>query len=210
MNPIQFYEFGKHVFLKFTQQFNNTYWKTVIAIPPNSVAVSANAVTAPDGTLTADRIYNSLGISTACVLYENNLRVQSGKTYSLSIYAKAGASGFLQIFGRDTTFGTSNTYSYANFDLINGLVTQIGAGMTARIQLDNNGWYRCMLSGTPIQKGIGIFGVGIVQNSNSGRLTWTSPGDELYIWGAKVELGATATDYKNEFTQTVYTGASPL
>lgn len=210
MNPIQFYEFGKNVYLKFTQQFDNAYWVKVLSGFTNFIAVTPNAITAPNGTLTADKIYNNSATINRAILYENQLRIRSGTQYAMSIYAKAGTHGFLQIYGRDTVFGTSNLTAYANFDLVNGIVGTVGAGMTARMQLDNNGWYRCLLSGTTAQKGIGIFAVAVVDSLIAVKFGLAAANDEIYVWGAKVETGGTATDYKNEFTQAVYTGASPL
>ena len=209
MNPIQFYEFGKNVYLKFTQQFDNAYWLKVIpTVPLNSASITANSITAPDGTTTADKLFNNSGASRVCLFIDSQYRIQSGQTYTISIYAKAGVSGVFQLCGRDTPFGTQ---IFANFDLITGLVTLSGSSTTARMQLDNNGWYRCAITGTSIAKsGNGAMSIGVVATALTMRQHPSNPTDEVYLWGAKIEKGATATDYKNEFTQAVYTGASPL
>jgi len=208
-NPLQFYELGKQVFLRFTQEFSNVYWKKLIS-GVNSATVTDNAIAAPDGTITADRLYNSTALVRNCIIYEDQFRIMTSIPYTLSVYAKASGLGILQIFGRDTVFGGMNTFSYANFDLVNGIVTSVGVGMSARIALDNNGWYRCLLSGNPISRGTGILGFAVVNSPTAPRQGNCDPSEGVYIWGAKIEKGTIATDYKNEFTGVIYTGASPL
>lgn len=208
-NPVQFYHHGRGNYLIYSQEFNNPYWSKALAVT-NSATVISNAITAPDGSMTADKLYNNLAGSSVCGIIELRYRVVISKSYAFSIYAKAGSSGFLQITGRDTGFGASNTYSYATFDLTNGTVGAVGVGMTARIQLDNNGWYRCVLVGTTTSRATGIMGIYVVPARTSGRFQNSNYLDEVYIWGAKIEEGTVATNYKNEFTQVIYTGASPL
>lgn len=208
MNPIHFYEFGKQVFLKFTQQFDNSYWKQDTSQILNSSSVSANVITAADTTSTADKLYvTGTPIDSVCLIYDNEFRIISGTTYTISVYAKAGASGILQICGRQARFGSE---IYANFDLINGIVTKTGTGTLAKMQLDNNGWYRCVVTGVAIATGTGAISIGIVELPTSSRQNKAVAGNEIYIWGAKIQTGGTATDYKNEFTQVTYSGASPI
>jgi len=192
-------------FLRLTQEFDNPYWRTDAHPTDNSPAVNANIATSPDGSMTADRLYTTANFT--CSLYENSIYIKSGERYTMSIYIKAGVSGFFQIYGRTGRFGT---LIYANFDLVNGIVTLKGSGALATMQLDNNGWYRCAISGVATARGVGAMAIGVVANSTSGRQGVASLGDECYIWGAKIEKGGTATNYKNEFTQVTYTGASPI
>jgi len=204
LNPIFFG--ASERLLRFTQEFANPYWKTTASGVGNSPAIASNVINAPDGTLTADRFYTTANL--VCSIYENEIYIKSGQRYTMSFYAKAGASGFFQIYGRGGTF--TSLVIYANFDLINGIVTAKGAGTLAVMQLDNNGWYRCAISAVATARGIGGMAIGVVKNSTSPRQDTSTLGNECYIWGAKIERGGTATNYKNEFTQVTYTGASPI
>jgi len=205
-NPI-FFNSGQANYLRFTQEFENAYWKKNISPVTNGAQVTANSINAPDGALTADTFFNNSGGGNVTLIYDNNIRISSGQTYTFSIYAKAGTSGTFQLSARGATFGTE---VYANFDLVNGLVTKIGTLTLAKMQLDNNGWYRCVMTGSATARGIGSIVIGLVRLTTSTRQDFALSTNNCYIWGAKVQTGGTATDYKNEFTQVVYSGASPI
>ena len=204
-NPIFFG--AEPTLLRYTQEFDNAYWKTDVSGTgsTNSISVTPNLISAPNATLTADKLLcNSLNL---CLLYENEIRVIAGQLYTISIYAKAGSSGFFQICGRTARFGLE---VYANFDLINGTVTKKGTNTLAIIELDNNGWYRCAISGIATSRGVGAITFGLVANATSSRQDYAISSNEAYVWGVKIQEGGTATDYKNEFTQVFYSGASPV
>jgi hypothetical protein len=107
----------------------------------------------------------------------------------LSIYAKAGTSNFLQLW-----HGIS-VQTYANFNLSTGVVGTVGTDATAAITNAGNGWYRCSITFTPFSAG--TIRIALVTSATAAyNESWTAAGTEsIFIWGAQVELGSTASTY---------------
>lgn len=78
----------------YSEQFENAYWVK------SNTTVTANATTAPNGTLTADRIVSSAGSNS--YLYRL-LNWTIGDTYTLSFYVKADSPQTIRLYG----FGNS-------------------------------------------------------------------------------------------------------
>ena len=154
----------------------------------NSVAILSNNATAPDGTLTADRLYPTLS---GANLIEKVISGQTnGSTYSYSYYAKS--AGFQWICGYEVAGG-------ANFwvDVINGVVgtkaTSSAGAFTVSIAPAGNGWFK----------------ISVTSNSNStNTYLYTSPADAngnttstpsgtngILYWGFQFELGSFPTSY---------------
>jgi hypothetical protein len=122
----------------------------------------------------------------------------SGNTYTVSFYVKSGGGSpalqYLQV-----PFVTSNVAgsAYANFDIINGTVTQ-SSGVTASITAvaGASGWFRCMvtvLCGTTNALSSYIWPI---TNGTQG-FQGTAPGAASYytVWGYQNEQAPTATTY---------------
>lgn len=145
----------------------------------SGVTVTANDITAPDGTKTADKLVSSA----------NNWRrsksftAVSGTTYTYSIFAKL-----------DTTTTTTTTqveiYKGASgfsvdFDLSNKTI--VGSGLTdAFIEKYPNDWYR--IGGTYTADG--TTNIIYVYPSANYSIAGT-----MYFWGAQVEVGSHKTSY---------------
>ena len=146
-------------------------------------SITANAVIAPDGTLTADTItavsgaYPSVFVTTTVI---------SSSAHTLSVFAKAGTNNKLSLEFRGVT-ATPN----ANFNLDLGTVIS-GTGAISAV---GNGWYRCSVTVTSIDTSeLPIIGMGDL----------TTTGSSIYIWGAQLETGSTATRYQRVNTATDY------
>jgi hypothetical protein len=113
--------------LTFSEQFDNAAWTKV------ATTITANTTTAPNGTLTADKLIEDTGTG------EHSFRQDYFTTvtgsFFVSIYAKAAERSFFQ-FVAATAFGASRV----NFDLTNGTVTAQGVGATGTIESAGNGW----------------------------------------------------------------------
>ena len=166
--------------LTYTQEFDNAAWfKT-------STTIAANTTVAPDGTSTADTMTATAGTSARSASQGGG---GFGSPLTMTVYAKAGTIGFIQIFHG------SAALMFANFNLITGAVGTVGAGATADISAVGNGWYRCSLTFTP-----GAAATTRVAMVSSATATynesWTAIGTEnLFVWGAQLELGAFASPY---------------
>jgi len=152
--------------LKYSEEFDQASWaKTNTTITPNDAI-------APNGTQTAERLQATTA-STARTYQD--VSVTPGATYVASIYAKAGTSTNI-IFREDS----EDSYIVL-VDLLTGAVTG-GVGGTGFSIPVGNGWYR-----------VGY--VGSVTGSNFRPEVRTSSTDYIYVWGAQLEEGSTATDY---------------
>jgi hypothetical protein len=163
-----------------TEQFDDAAWtKTNSSITPN-------ATTAPNGTLTADKLVENTATSIHRV--EQTITPTTTGTFTASIAAKAGERIWLVI---QNTFGSNNTTQLFNLST-GSLGVQTGAGGTATITSLGDGWYRCTLTTvtTTTNAGNGNFYVSNANNANN----YTGDGTSgIYIWGADLRPANQAT-----------------
>ena len=177
--------------LTYSEQFNDASWAKPAA--PVAPTVTANAIAAPNGTVTADRLEFS-GPTAHPVYKESSFTITNGSTVTTSVYLKNYIAGSynLQCF----IFTPTNLDSYTNivFDS-NGVLTSCtpvggdAANTTAEFYDIGNGWYRvvCMhTNNSGSSEGGCRFSVG--QNGNSGA-------SGIYAWGAQMELSSTVGPY---------------
>jgi hypothetical protein len=165
---------------------------------------STAAFTAPDGTTTANEIHPTSG-NTNHVRQSNAttaITYTSGTIYTQSAFFKAGVGigDKVQLIHPIARFSQGG---YANFDLINGVVSVVSgssadSNRAARIENYGNGWYRCSLTATCDINGAGA-GVVVVLIQASGDARAPSFAgtvtDYVLGWGAQLETGAVATTY---------------
>jgi hypothetical protein len=118
--------------LTYSEDFSNAAWGKTNA------TVSADAVAAPDGTTTADALVET----SAALTVHNTARVVTylnATSYVHSVYAKQNTRTWLYIYIDPSRFGGSG---YAYFNLATGATGTVGAGITAYMTLEANGFYR--------------------------------------------------------------------
>jgi hypothetical protein len=149
----------------------------------NSATITNNAIVAPNGTTTADLLISG----SAQEIYSANMPKASEELFfTFSCYAKIYNTNVFQMVCSD--FATSGTF--ANFNL-STLTVNVTTGATwsnssGSITNVGNGWYRCVFtSKSPNTSGLYLSLTTTGTNSVSG----------VYIWGAQVEQGSTATEY---------------
>jgi hypothetical protein len=156
--------------LGYSEEFNNAYWVK------QDITVTANATTAPNGTMTADSVVPT----TVTTTHQISKSAVTSAQHTMSVYAKANGYDTIEIL--DFTNGVNG----AIFNLTNGTLTNRGSGV-GTITNVGNGWYRC--TATAITTGIRFY----IPNSLP---NFTGNGTSgLFIWGAQLDLGATATEY---------------
>jgi hypothetical protein len=177
---------GRRNLLEYTEEFDNAVW-----VKNGLSPIDEAAATAPDGTLTANEL-----VETATNDWHRMLApftAESGTTYTATIYVKASSGGrYLQYINSLAAFPSG----YANFDIDNGEVATT-SGVTATIEELPNAWYRCRVTQTANATSSANV-VWLLQPNDAARNNqYLGNGTSgIYLWGAQIETGSTATDYQ--------------
>lgn len=169
--------------LSYTEDFGNAYWNKY------SSTITANATTAPNGTLTADLFYASAAGNPKYVQLNSPVTISAGSV-TQSIYAKYNGIPYLYM---DLYEGADY---FVWFNIQNGTVgtIQSGSGITASIQNVGNGWYRCIATRT--FSGTQNYASFRMSDTDNSIVATQSGTNGIYLWGAQLELGSTATTYQ--------------
>jgi len=172
--------------LTYSEQLDNAAWSK------GFVTVTANAVAAPDGTTTADKLAETAATNQHFV--SQAVSVAQGRTYTLSVYAKAveRTKVELQIYAAADS-------SIARFDLATGTVsyTSIGgtaANATASIYPCGNGWFRVSLSHRVGTAGTPACSLALLDAAGAQSYLGVA-GSGAYFWGAQLVAEDSAGDY---------------
>jgi hypothetical protein len=177
-----------------SQEFDNASWVKTRA------TVSADATTAPNGTLTADALIEDTSSSTSHFMTQQVSKAASSTTYALSFYAKQ--NGRTRVQAQISNIAQSGG-AVVVFDLAGGQIgvapTTYGTGFTVTsglIESAGNGWYRCTVIGTTdTATNVTAF---LLLDGGSGTSAqvqnYTGNGTSgLYFWQADLQAGAFAT-----------------
>ena len=168
--------------LTFTEQFDNAAWAK------SAVGITANSTTAPNGTLTADTC--TPDTTTAAHLLFQTTTVSGNNVQSM--YVKA--NGYTKVSLRE---GQTGAY-FASFDLSGSGSVLFTSSATATITAVGNGWFRIAVVGTLTgTTRLALYVLDPAYTTGSVTSSWTPNGTSgIFIWGAQVELGSTATTYQ--------------
>ena len=188
---------GRRNLLEYTEDLTNAAWTKFRS------TITSNATTAPDGTTTADLVLdNATSGSHAVAQVVPNLI--AGIKYVFSVYAKDySGDRYLQI--RPQGDGTGR--GYVSVDLTDGSIVQEGGTNydDAVVTPLDNGWYLIQLLGYVFSSIDGNEGLGLyLSNSPTSGESPSYAGNNtsgIYIWGAQLEAGSTATAYQKVTTQ---------
>lgn len=191
-NLIVYYDFANtncyrdYNLFQYTEQFDNAAWAK------NSTIISANTITAPDGTLSADKhIEDTTNANHDLYM---GVPISNNTTYNVSVYAKAGERNLFRI-GFLSSYFNGAVY----FDLNAGVVTSNAGAATGSIEYVGNGWYRCNASATSFSGGTSNFYFcPIISGTTS---TYTGDGTSgFYLWGAQITQGSNPQPYQKVVT----------
>ena len=165
--------------LGYTEDFGNAYWTK------NNATVTTNTTTAPNGTTTADTItpttsnsYHSAGTTSSVI---------SGSVVVVnSVYVKSNGYNYVGL--------SDNTTGQAVFNLSDGSIVSSDSGITAFTPENvGNGWWRISIRFTATTSR----GLGIDVWNNATKTPYAGNGTSgIFIWGAQLELGSTASTYQ--------------
>lgn len=179
----------------YTEQFDNAVWTKL------ACTVTANAVAAPDGATTADKLIEAA--TTAIHGITQSVSYTSGVQYTMSCYMKKGvgatAPDWMQVTFNATAFGSSQ---YANFNLNTGAVGTVVGG-SATIADAGGGWYRVTFTASATSTTSGASSVAFTNNSNAAGRVPSYAGattSDVFLWGAQIEAGSTVTAYQKAET----------
>jgi hypothetical protein len=136
----------------------------------NGATIIANDTTSPNGTLTADRI---TGVSGGFGIVKFATWTATNKV--ATCFVKANTSNLFRI-ANVSAGGGSVTFNLST------LAITATTGFTGSIEALTNGWYRCTAIDTLGRTG--TFSLGV-----------TAIGESVFIWGAQLEAGSSATEY---------------
>lgn len=174
--------------LTYSAQFNDASWTK------NNVTITADATTAPDGALVADKLVETAANDVHDVR-KVGVAASALTIYTQSIYLKSAerTKCELQMFGNAGG-------STVSVDLSAVTATTVGAyggwaSASATISVVGNGWYRVTHTVTT-NTGLPALTAFVCLRNAAGSASYTGDGTSgMFLWGAQLEAGAFATSY---------------
>lgn len=189
--------------LTYSEDLSNAVWNKAAVTVDN---YSQNTLT-PSGS-TSYRIVETSATGGHVINRTTSITASGNKKYSYSLYAKAGSRTNIQMIVTGAGLATSS--DYANFDLANGVLGTVGAGIDAIITPVGNGWYRCSISFVPISSGTATLYSWIISSPTAVRAESYAGNiySYLYVWGFQLEdTSASPSSYMPTTSSTVTRGS---
>lgn len=175
--------------LTFTEQFDNAAWIKIRS------SVTPNAAIAPDGTLTAEKLVDSVEFNRFAVR-QTTVTPSIGNICG-SVFVKEGERRYVLVRVRGSVNGTPNVVSVI-VDLQTGLITaQAGSLLSFAVEPAENGFYRIFASCAQTDTTRADIAIFPAVSPIDDDPAYTGDGTSgIFIWGAQIEAGLVATEYQ--------------
>ena len=176
----------------YSQDFNHATWSLT------NLTVGTNALSAPDGTVTADKLQEVGGTVFVGIQKTISLPTSTSRYYTATFYAKAGERNYAQI--RIQSNPTTTAYSQGAYDLLSGqsYANVTGGATSAVASMENvgNGWWRCSLTCLIGNAETSVLYYILPNNTFAGSASYaTTAGYGIYVWGAQLEAASSPNGY---------------
>lgn len=157
----------------------------------------ANATTAPDGTVTADKLVEDTTTTLHRIRQTTDVTIASGDFVSFSCWVKAAERTKCRLRITESTFASAYEVS---FNLASGTIgtattTGVAVGVGSTMTPYANGWYRLSISAA-INGGFLTCRTNLELEDASGSNAYTGDGvSGLYAWGEQIEIGKFPSSY---------------
>ena len=172
--------------LTWSEDFSNSVWDK-----GSRLTVSANVAIAPDNTVTADKLVETL--TSESRILRQDATVSTGIEYVLSGFFKRAERSFVRIslFNAFTSAGIALNLDTGQLAVTNGAPEDYG------VVDEGNGWFRLWIKGTATTNFTGQF-FGIFPSTGLTITDITYQGDGtsgIYVWGAQLEQTSSPSSY---------------
>jgi hypothetical protein len=159
----------------YSEQFDNAAWNK------QSVTVSANAGTSPDGTANADKVIPSTSTAFQALYFG----ATTATSFTYGVFAKAAGYNYIVLLDQ-----FSSVFTNVVFNLSAGTCSAGG-----KIENYGNGWYRCSVSAVNAGAATAIPTYAVSPDGTNVAFAGNGTSGVL-LWGAQFESGAAyATSY---------------
>ena len=168
-----------------------------------NATITPNAVVAPDGSLTADKLVENTATIQHLVGQDIFVGVLSNYTVSYSVYVKPNGRNWciLQVVSGGVVYST--VWINIQTGTIGSTLNSGVSNVTHSVKNAGNGFYKVGITATLSSVPTGIIKAQVWLATSDSNTTYTGDGySGIFIWGAQLEAGAFPTSYiKTEASQ---------
>jgi hypothetical protein len=184
----------------YSEDISQTVWSKNFLVTSGTPPY-INVETAPDGTLTGDKMIESTSVGYSHFITRQTTPITIGANYNLSLYLKQGERTTVSV--SSNIAGTSQT---CRINLTNGNISSNTFVNTPTVTAEANGWYRfsiTIIAGT--SNATQSISVGLI--NASGQAVYTGDGTSgAYVWGFQLSQSSSVLPYEKTVADTSRNG----